>query len=330
MPGKVGLASVGLGWWGKVLAEAVAKTGEAEIVSCFARGDDGRREFAQQFGCRQAGSYDELLSDPEVEGVVIATSHQSHRSLIEEAASAGKAVFVEKPFTLTVDDARAAVQAVDKAGTILQVGHQRRRSAANRAIKTMIEAGELGDLQATEAIQSVPNGFTMPDQAWRWNADQSPLGGMTSLGIHKIDTMLYLVGPIRSVFCFTRPGRDVSIDEMTALTVEHESGALGTLVTSFFVPRISQISVYGTDRAAFNIADGTCLQIQERMEVGRTEVDLTPVDPIVDQLVEFARAIRGDTTVEVDGRAGLAVVAVMQAAVESASSGRAVEISEVM
>ena len=328
MARQVGLASIGLGWWGKTLAEAAQNSGEAKIVSCFARGEEGRNAFAEQFQCKSADSLDTVLSDPEVEGVLIATSHQSHRSMIEAAAAAGKAAFIDKPLTLTVDDGDAAVTAAESAGIILQVGHQRRRNAANRAIKAMIDAGELGDLQALESVQSVPNGFAMPEQAWRWNPDESPLGGMTSLGVHKLDTLRYFAGPARSVFCFTRGGRSVSIDEVTVLAFEFESGAVGTMITSFFTPMMSHVAVYGQDASAFNRADGTKLFLQKRDEKGPSEVELKPIDPIADQLGEFARSIRGETTPEVDGRGGLEVISMMNAAIESAKTGRAVDVAE--
>ena len=97
MTEKAKLAAIGVGRWAGLLAAAVETSGEGEIVSCFARTEDGRKSFAEQYNCRPAGSLDELLSDPEVEGVLIATSHTSHRSLVEAAAAAGKHIFVEKP-----------------------------------------------------------------------------------------------------------------------------------------------------------------------------------------------------------------------------------------
>ncbi|HEX9863934.1 MAG TPA: Gfo/Idh/MocA family oxidoreductase [Acidimicrobiia bacterium] len=327
---KVGLASIGLGWWGSELASAAARTGRIDIVSCFARSVEGREEFSAKHGCRSAGSLDELLADPVVEGVIIATSNQSHRPIIEQAASAGKHVFVEKPFTNTVEDGVAAVTAAREGGVLLQVGHQRRRTTAKRRIKHMLEAGELGDIETVVTQQSLPNGFKMPEEAWRWDPDQSPLGSMTSLGVHKIDTMHYLIGPIRSVFAFTRAGRSHPIDEATILAVEFENGALGTLTTSFFTPLVNDTSVFGTGGAAYSSEGGSKLMVQGRDDAAAEEVALEPIDPVVDQLTAFAAAIRGETTVEVDGEAGLAVIAVMEAAVESAASGRAVEVTDVL
>lgn len=324
---KVGLASVGLGWWGSELADAVTRTGRAGIVSCFARNAEARDQFAAKHGCRTASSLEDLLVDPEVKGVIIATANQSHRSLIEQAAAAGKHIFVEKPFTNTVEDGVASVAAARDAGVLLQVGHQRRRMAAKRRIKAMLDAGQLGDVETVVAHQSVPNGFKMPEQAWRWDPEQSPLGSMTSLGVHKIDSMLYLVGPIRTVFARTRPGRSYPIDEATVLALEFEGGALGTLTTSFFTPAINDIAVFGMEAAAFSSGGGARLQVQARNDPGPAEVELDQIDPVVDQLTDFARAIRGEIPVEVDGTAGLAVVAVMEAAVQSAAKGRTVDVA---
>jgi 1,5-anhydro-D-fructose reductase (1,5-anhydro-D-mannitol-forming) len=270
-----------------------------------------------------------MLSDPELDGVVIASSNLSHRPIVEQATAAGKAVFVDKPLATTVEDARACVEAAEAAGVILQVGHQRRRTAADREINRMIRAGEIGEIQTVEAAHSVPAGFRLPETAWRWTPDESPLGSMCSLGVHKIDSMQYHAGPIRRVFCMTRPGRAVSIDEATILGFEFESGALGTMLTSFFTPFVSDLSVHGSDVSAFNLSDGARLAVVRRGERERTEIDLAPVDPVVDQLVEFALAMRGEATVETDGRVGLGVVAVMAAAVESAATGRAVDVEDV-
>lgn len=324
---KVRLASIGLGWWGGVLIDAVTNSGEGEVVTCFARTAENRQAFAEARGIEAADSFESILADDSIDGVIIATAHQSHLPLIQQAAAAGKHIFIEKPMTLTAADGRAAIDAAKAGGVVLQTGHQRRRMTANRMIKAMIDAGELGDIEMIETHQSVPNGHKMPDQAWRWNADESPLGGMTSLGIHKIDTMQYFAGPIANVSTFTRAGRTKPIDETTVLALEFESGALGTLITSFFTPMMSKSGVYGNAGAAYMEGDGKMLFKQGIEDMARQPVDMTPNDPVADQMGAFARAIRGEEAVETDGEVGLAAVAVMAAAVESAATGRVVSVA---
>ena len=326
MTDKAKLASIGVGWWAGVLAGALETGGEGEIVSCFARTKESRDAFAEQHNCRSAGSLEELLGDPEIEGVVIATSHTSHRALVEAAAAAGKHIFVEKPLTLGVEDGVACLEAAAVAGVALQVGHQRRRSTANRRIRQMAEAGDLGDLEALEAHLSIPTAARIPPEAWRWKAAESPLGSLTSLGVHHLDTMMYLAGPVRSVYAQARPGRQSEVDEMTVLVLNFQSGALGTLLTSFYTPTLSRLAVFGTQGAAYSESDGTVLKVQTLGQDAAAEMEVEPNDPLVEQLVEFAQVVRGQANPETDGAAGLAVVAVLEAAVESSRSGRSVDV----
>jgi len=326
---RVGLGLIGLGWWGGELIAAARRGEAADVVSCFARSETARDEFSAKHEVAATSSLESMLDDPAVEGVLIATSHQSHRPLVEQVAAAGKHIFVEKPLATTVSEGRACVEAAKAAGVLLQVGHQRRRTAANRRIKEMLDSGELGDVETVIAHQSIPNGFKMPETAWRWDPEQSPLGGMTSMGVHKIDTMHYLVGRIARVSAFTRAGRKDPIDEATVLAIEFDGGALATLTTSFYTPTANDIAVFGTLGAAYNTVGGSKLALQMRNDPAPEPVELPEIDPVVDEIIGFARAIRGEGPVEPDGEAGLAVVAVLEAAVESSRAGRVVEVQQV-
>lgn len=330
MTARAKVAIVGVGRWGRVLADGANASGELDIVSCYSRTPATRASFAADYGCTAFDSVEELLADPALDGVVIASTNSTHRALIEQAAAAGKGAFVDKPLTLSASDSKAAVDAANTAGTVLQVGYQRRRLPANRAIRALIEAGELGDVLLAEAHQSSPNGHIMAAAAWRWDPVESPLGSMTSLGVHSIDTVSYLCGRIERVSATVRRDKFArTIDEATGLLFEFESGAVGTLVSSFFTPQLSRLSVHGTEGAAFMDADGTKLAVQRRGEVDRREVPLEHLDAIADQMGEFGRALRGEATPETSGREGLIVDLVMAAAEESVRTRRAVDVERV-
>jgi predicted dehydrogenase len=190
---------------------------------------------------------------------------------------------------------------------------------AHRKLKELIEDGAIGDIEMLEAHHSLPN--RIPEGAWRWDEEQSPLGSMTSLGIHQIENFHYLAGPIARVGAVNRPGRDVSIDEAVAMVFEFASGAVGTLLSSFFAPWRISLAVYGTGGAGFADRDGSTLHFQPADERESTEISLTPLDVVSDQLVEFADCIRDGTSPEVSGEQGLAVVAVLEAATRSVASG---------
>ena len=128
------VASVGLGRWGEMLAGKSAEAG-FEVVAGFARTPETREAFAGTYGGRPAGSLEELLSDPDVDAVLLATPHSTHPDLVAQFAAAGKHIFVDKPFTLTVAEGRRAIKAAEEAEVVLQVGHNRRRQPANRRLK---------------------------------------------------------------------------------------------------------------------------------------------------------------------------------------------------
>lgn len=328
---KVRLGSVGLGWWGGVLADGVAAGDEAVVVSGFARTPETRQKFAEDRGVRQASSFDEMLADDEIEGVLLATSHDSHADMIEAAAAAGKHVFVEKPFTLSVDDGKRAIAAAEKAGVVLQVGHNKRRQPANRRIKQLIDSGELGSIVMVETHQNAPMALKFKSEYWRASRDESPLGSMTSLGVHMLDTMKYLLGPVDRVFAFSRSGvvpDAPPIDHVTSIVLQFASGQQGYLGTSFVVPPTVAVTVRGTQGTVWNEEDGAKLFRQIPSERTRAPEDVAVLDTVADELSEFARAIRGGPAPETGGAEGLEVISMLNAAIASVESGKAESVAD--
>jgi predicted dehydrogenase len=195
----VRLGVVGLGWFGGVLTASARMSGAAEVIACYARSEQARSAFARKHSCGAAGDLDELFGDPRVEGLLLATPHSTHADLAVRAAEAGKHVFVEKPLALTVADARAAARAARRAGVVLQVGHNRRRQPANRRIKAMIDAGDLGEVLQLEGTHTAAGGHRPDLPQWRRDPVECPFGGMTALGVHTVDTFHYFIGSAKRV-----------------------------------------------------------------------------------------------------------------------------------
>jgi predicted dehydrogenase len=330
MADQVRLAVVGLGWWGAELVKGVRSNGIADVTACYARTAATRDEFAAQHGMKAATSYEVLLSDPDIDGVILATSHSSHGDLTVQAAAAGKHIFVEKPFTLTVEDGRRAIKAASEAGVVLQVGHNRRRQPANRRIKEMIDNGDMGLVVAVEANHAAGRGLALDPSHWRASRAESPLSGMTGMGVHQIDTMLWLIGPIKSVMARSnRLLKRTDLDDATVLALEFQNGVVGSLVTSYVTPSIQRIGVMGTVRSAWNEVDGKRLMVQELSDKEPNPVPVDSLDTVADQLHEFASSILGSTKPETGGLEALRVVAVMEAAIAAADRGVAVEVDDV-
>ena len=326
MSAKVRLASIGIGWWGNVLADAALRAGNIEIVSGYARTPATREKFAEKYGCRPAASVEAILADPTVEGVISATPHDHHLDFIKEAAAAGKHVFVEKPLTLYVAEAREAIAACAAAGVLLQVGHHRRKLGATRRLKEMIAGGELGLLHQLNATLNVS---TPNKPGWRSDPAQNPLGGLTGLGVHMIDNVQYLAGPIKRVFTFSKQilARNEH-DDATVVVAELESGPLAMISFSLVLPKVATTSVYGYEAAAWSENDGANLYVQRKDEFVRRELACEAGDALADQLREFAAAIRGEAQVEVTGEVALGVVAVMEALYESHRSGKPADVAD--
>jgi predicted dehydrogenase len=326
-PDKLRVASVGLGGWGGTLAEGAGRSGALEIVRCFDASEEARAAFSEKTGCRPASTLDEVLRDAEVEGVLIATPHSTHADIVCAAASAGKHIFIEKPFTLTVRDARRCIDAAEGAGRVLQVGHKRRWFGANRRIREMIAAGELGMVHQMEANYSRPSMQT-PRAGWRGDPAESPLGGMTGMGIHMVDLLHSFAGPVKRLAAFSKPLLGKSgLDDVTNIVFEFESGPLGYVGTSTVVPIHADVAVFGTGAAAWSEEDGARLFFQGRDEPLRRELQNDLGDGIAGELAHFARCIRKGERPDAGGAEGLEIVAVLEAVMESVRSGQAVEVA---
>lgn len=324
----VRVASIGLGWWGGTLAEKGTLAG-LDIVSCFARTKEIREEFSSTHGCRNAESLESLLADPEIEAVLLATPHSTHADLVVEVAAAGKHIFVDKPFTLTVAEGKRAVAASDEAGVVLQVGHNRRRQPANRRLKSLVESGELGMIHYAEANLSYPKGLN-PRSGWRGDPAESPAGGMTGLGVHMADNLNYLLGKARTIAAFSRRIIGVGkLDDATTAIVEFEDGPLASLGTSMVIPDIARTAVWGTEGAAWNENDGERFYVQATQEKDRTEQPVETLDTVIDELEEFAANVRNGTTPETGGAEALEAVVILEGIVESAMSKRVIDLDEI-
>jgi predicted dehydrogenase len=313
-----------------VLADAAGRGTGLRIVACTGRSRENRATFAKTYGCRDLPSYDAVLADPEVEGVLITTPHSLHAEQVVAAARQGKHVFVEKPFTLTVADGRRATEACRGAGVVVAVGHQRRRHAASRTLKRLVDERALGRVVQVEGNLSADIGLSLAPGMWRTDRAETPGGAMTNLGIHHVDTFQYLLGPIVRVMAFSRRVAltAVPIDDATAILFEFASGSLGYLGTSWVhANRTAVITLHGTEAQAWSEADGSRLFLARRGAPERTEVALTPVDAVVEELTEFARCVREGAKPEVGGEEATADVAVLEAIVESIETGRAAPVA---
>jgi predicted dehydrogenase len=328
-PAPLKVAALGMGWWSDVLADAIKRSGKLAIASCFSRSKEKREKFAAKYGCKAAASYDEILSDPGIAAVINTTPNATHLETTRAAAAAGKHVFLDKPIANTIADARAITEACRAAKVVLALGYQRRRESHFRFIKKNIH--EFGKLVNAEANISRDRLGQFDLNSWRYTAEGMPGGVMLQIGIHYTDVLEYLLGPVKAV-----SGRFVRLvlpgdnPDVASLILEHENGALSTLNASYAsASEYYLMNLYGKEASAYyDFHQG--LRFLKRGAKVSTPVATEKNDTLVEELEEFARAVRGEGEPEMDGERSTASLAVILGGIRSAKEGRRIEMQEIL
>lgn len=242
-------AIIGLGSWGQNLVRSVHPTSSSiEFVAGATRTPDKARDFAEKYGLRMLPSYEDVLADPDIDAVVLATPHSMHTDQIVQAAQAGKHVFTEKPLGLDAASAQRAAQACADHGVTLGVGYNWRYQPALQAIRQMIDDGTLGRVLHIEGNFCGPSAYRFPKGHWRHDRDEVPAGGMTGRGIHVIDAMLYLAGHVQQVTAQSlRLAQDFGVDDTTSMLLQFDSGATGYLGTIIATAETWRMQVFGSN-----------------------------------------------------------------------------------
>jgi predicted dehydrogenase len=327
----VKVACIGMGWWSDVLADAMKRSGKLEIVACYSRSEEKRNAFAKKYACRSSPSFDSILKDNGVEGIINTTPNDAHLETTAAAARAGKHVFLDKPIANTIADARAITEAGRKAGVVLAVGYQRRRESPFRWVRKQIDAGVFGRLVNAESNISRDRAGKIDLSSWRYQASGMPGGVMLQIGIHYTDVLEYLVGPVAAVSArlaqLVLPGDN---PDVASLVLEHENGALSTLNASYASASENYVmNIYGKEASAYyDLHQG--LRFVQRNVPGAAPVPCAKNDAIVEELEEFAAAARGGAEPEMTGERATASLAVIRAGIVSAKEGRRVTVAEVL
>jgi predicted dehydrogenase len=241
-------AIVGIGTWGRNLVSSVHGTSDRiQFVAGTTRTPDKARAWCEQHGIRLVERYESLLADKSIDAVVLATPHSLHCEQIIAAASAGKHVFVEKPLGLDAREAQAAVQACADRKVTLAIGYNWRFQPALREAKRLLDDGTLGKLLHVEGNFCGPSAYRFSREHWRHDRDEVPAGGMTGRGVHVVDAMLFLAGPIGSVFAQSdRLVHDYGMDDTTSMLFRFRGGATGYLGTIIATAETWRMQIFGS------------------------------------------------------------------------------------
>jgi predicted dehydrogenase len=330
-------AIVGIGHWGRTLVSAVqGKSDTIRFTAGHSRTRGKAEPFCAEHGIALSDDLDTLLADSAVDAVVFATPHRQHGAQVERTAAAGKHVFMEKPFTLDIASAEAALAAVARAGVVLGVAYPRRFHPAMIELKTRLGDRRLGVVSHCESTQTSPTGIDMAPDYWRADPAEAPAGAMTATGVHNLDALINLFGRIDEVHCLSFRRVMPRLEDTTTVLIALENGMSATLYCSLVTAPAYRFAVYGT-KGHVEIA-GRDLELRftpttPRPAAGRHVAAMPEIlgypgfDAIAAELEGFAAAIDGLRAYPITADEILHGVAALEAIVRSAATGRPVKVA---
>jgi predicted dehydrogenase len=323
-------AIYGLGRWGNRLLDSVRTSDKLRVTTGISRDPARHSELGKTAGIKIVASYAKVLKDPAIDAVVLTTPHTLHCKQIEQAAAAGKHVFVEKPFTLSRKTAERALEACEKAGITLAVGFNRRFAPSFVEMVRRIEAGEIGEVVHLEGQNSGPTGHSLKAGHWRATRKEAPGGGMTARGVHALDCMIRIAGPVASVYASSQKRAlpaDVDMDDTTTMLLNFARGASGCLTTVFVTGDYWRLQALGT-KGWLELRSDT--ELTARGLSGAPErIQLDAVDKERAELEAFADAVAAGRRLVVPREDIVNGVSVLESIEKSSAKGRRVDIGSV-
>jgi predicted dehydrogenase len=335
---------IGAGLWGSFHCRTLASLPAAALVAVCDQNRERLAEMQAQFGLNKAYSdYRDLIADPEVDAVTVATPDFAHADIVLAAIAAGKPVMSEKPLATTLVEAEQIAAAVARSGVKLMVDFHNRVNPAVHALREAIRANEIGELLHASARLS--NTVWVPLELLSWSARSSALW---FLGSHAVDALRFVTGAeVRRVQAVRRRGHlaslGVNTDDVHLSLLEFDNGLVASLENSWVLPRDLPLVF---DFRAEIVGEKGALQIDTAQNGtfrkyagnGLRGSDMLAVTPaaggriggfVMEAIARFVDSVTAGAPLLADASDGLAVTRVLVAIEQAAKSGQAVIVAEV-
>jgi predicted dehydrogenase len=336
----IGIALLGASYAARVQLTGWKRVPNARVVGIWNRTAGRGQALAAEHGVASFASLDELLSHREVNAVDVATGLSSHLELTRAAAAAGKHVLCQKPMAPTFDDCADLLAACTASGVRLMVNENWRWRSWYRAVRTLLDRGELGQPFYLRMSHRIPAALVTPEQpADRIFEREAYLRGerrliLVSMGPHYVDTVRFLFGDPGSVYARVhKVTNNVAGEEVATLMLAYPDRT-ATIEMSWATvadaPSLQpdRLTIEGTE-ATLTLGDDA--QIHLRRRDGRQEI--VPVDTVdgyqrswTDALAHFASCLERGTEFETHGAHALGTMRIVFGAYHSATTGRAVTL----
>jgi len=335
---SIGLAVIGAGYWGPNLVRTAITTPAFQLEwLCDLDEQRARAVLGRYTTVKATASYERVLADPAVAAVAIATPAATHFDLVREALEAGKHVLVEKPLTSTVSDGAKLSGLAERSGLVLMCDHTYCYTPAVQRIREFIRSGEIGELQFIDSVR-INLGLVRPDADVLWDLaphDLSILDFVLPEGVTPVAVAAHTSDPIGY-------GRAC----LAHLSVWLSNGALAHAHVNWLSPTKIRTTVFGGSRRTIvwdDMNPAARLMLHDRgvdripadslapddrrqalisYRIGDIQVPALPErEALRSVLAEFAGAITEHRSPLTDGRAGIRVLELLQAASRSAEDG---------
>ncbi len=329
----------------RTIPEGIVGSPMAELVAVQDIDPARIQAVADKYGVVKYETEYDLLNDPNVEAVYIATPNHLHHGQVLAAAAAGKHVLCEKPLALTLPDCEEMVEACRDAGVKLGINFMMRFHACHVKIKELVDAGDLGTpvmgrAELTCWYPPIPGAF-------RQDPALGGGGAFADMGNHCVDLLEMFFGPTRAVSCFTgNLVQDYPAEDTAVALLEFESGAKGVVDALFNVPDAASrqaLEVYGSKGSVVSFgtigqeSGGSLTAVIERGEkgydaqqareaAGAETIEPEPVNIYAAHVTAFCEAIGNDTDPPISGEDGIWSHKVIEACYESAKAGCMIDV----
>ena len=246
---KLGIGIVGAGLIGKVHAEALAAINRAELQAVYNRNIERGKALADQFNVPAYNNYDLFLAHQDLDAVIICTPSGTHADFAISGAEAGKHLIVEKPLETTVARCMQITEAAEENNVTLSIIFQNRFKDAVLTTRTALEEGRFGRLILGDAHVKWYRSEEYY-QGWKGTKRYDGGGALMNQGIHTIDLLQWMMGPVEEVVGYIdTQAHQIEVEDVGIAAIKFKSGALGVIEgsTALYPGMDERLGLYGTD-----------------------------------------------------------------------------------
>jgi 1,5-anhydro-D-fructose reductase (1,5-anhydro-D-mannitol-forming) len=327
----LGWGIVGTGRAADTLVGPAINADDASHVVAIVSRNQGRAEaFAAKHGANHAySSYDDMLADPDVQIVYIATPNALHAEQAIAAARAGKHILCDKPLAMSPAEATRVIEACRAAGVKLGVNFQTRHFAPIVETKKLIDQGVIGDVIVVQAESSARGGHA--PKGWRTDPSLAGMGAVNNLAVHPLDLIRYLVSSkVSEVAAMTDVGRSRRLETLALVLLRFKNGVMAYVNSAHTIPYPqADLDIYGTRGRIVGVnstrpfMDG---ELRVLTEGGEQRTPSSTHDGFTRAIVAFNQAILANETPNASGEDGLRSAELVEAIARSAHEGVVVRL----